>query len=563
MKPKDFKKAYIQWVYHRFRLIPAYATTLTILASYFKFTLLRLLFGHRWAKRNRSKSLKKNARRIKRCILKLNGLFIKVGQMISILSHYLPAEFRSELEGLQDKVPPRPYHQTQATIHSELGQSPEKLFKEFNPIPLASASLAQVHKATLFDGREVAIKIQHSDIQQTSTLDLDTFRHILGLVKFFTPIKGLEHYYLQVKKMIEEELDFTKEANNLLTLKEKLSHTQGVYVPKLISELCSQRILTTEYIDGIKISEVKQSRYSAHRKQKIAEKLLDVYCDMIFNFGIYHADPHPGNLLLLPDDTLVFIDFGAVSTLSPAVKQEIPKFIQAALHQNTDHMIASLRTMGFIDPLGDDQIFIKLIHYYLDRFDLRQGYEHFQLKDFNTNIAKELHTLLDFRKLGLSINEMMRLIKIPNDWVLLQRTAVILLGVSTDLAPDIKPVAIVRPYLKEIVFDEDADWLEFFAQSIKEVALALVTTPEQLRELLLKANRGDLTVKVEGLQENASIIRSIGRQLILSFFSISLGALSYIAYIRHDQTIMLSALCGAGLSILLTLRLALNAPRHR
>lgn len=556
----------VQWLYHRFRIIPAYTTTFIVLASYLKFSLIRLLLGRSRTQHYRHKALKKNALRIKRCILKLNGLFIKVGQMISILSHYLPSEFRTELEGLQDRVPPRSFQQIQATIIAELGHPPETLFKNFNPSPLASASLAQVHKATLFDGRKVAVKVQHSDIEKTSALDLIAFRRILRLVRFFTPIKGLQHYYAQIKNMVKEELDFTKEADNLLTLKEKLQATEGVYVPQLIPHLCSKRILVTEYIDAIKISEINsptnQALYDSVRKQGIAEKLLDVYCKMIFEFGIYHADPHPGNLLLLPDDTLVFIDFGAVSSLSPTTQKEIPRLIQAILQQNISQMIDCLRTMGFIAPVGNDAILTQLINYYLDRFDVRRGYEHFQLKDLNTDLGTELHTLLDFRKLGLSINDLMTLIKIPNDWVILQRTGAILLGVTTDLAPNIKPAAIVRPYLKDILFNEDADWQAFLGKSITEVALALLTTPEQLRTLLLKANRGELSVKVEGLQENAAIIRSLGQQLILSFFSISLGALSYIAYIRHDHLLMLSALCGASLSGTVILRLALSTPRQ-
>jgi len=565
MTQKESSPARAHPLYHKFRLIPAYLTTITVLLSYFKYSLLKLLLGKRWAKRNRHKHIKKNARRIKHCILKQNGLFIKVGQMISILSHYLPAEFRAELEGLQDKVPPRPYQQIRDTIELELGQRPETLFKEFNPNPIASASLAQVHKATLFDGRKVAIKVQHRDIEQSSKLDLKAFHRILNLVRIFTPIKGLEHYYIQIKKMIKEELDFTKEADNLITLKEKLKSVKGVYVPNLIPELCSQRILATEFIDAIKISDINLTQhpdFDLARKQKIAEKLLDTYCKMIFEFGIYHADPHPGNLLLLPDDTLVFIDFGAVSSLSNATRQGIPKLIQSALQQDTKQMISCLRTMGFITPLGSDEVVTKLINYYIDRFDLRQGYDHFQLKDLNTDIAKELHTLLDFKKLGLSLSELVTLIKIPNDWVLLQRTAAILLGVSTDLAPDLKPINIVRPYLKEVIFNEDADWLAFIGQSLKDAALAMLTTPEHLRELLLKANRGELVVKVNGLQENAAIIRSLGRQLILSFFSISLAALSYIAYIRQDHTIMIGALAGVSLSVLLTLRLALMRPQH-
>src|SRR5262249_3498052 len=136
-----------------------------------------------------------NARRLLRAILAAGGLFIKVGQLISILTNFLPGAFRQELEGLQDRLPPRPYDEIEGRIRAELGDSPENLFKAFDRNPIATASLAQVHAATLSDGRRVAVKVQHRDIDQTARQDLATIRRILQIVQFFTGVRGLESYH--------------------------------------------------------------------------------------------------------------------------------------------------------------------------------------------------------------------------------------------------------------------------------------------------------------------------------------------------------------------------------
>ena len=153
---------------HRFRLIKAYRTTLRIVISFGWIQLIGHFFGTEWQTEKMNSAYLRNARRLKETILELKGLFIKAGQLISIMSNFLPEEFRGELEGLQDKIPPRPYEEIATRIRTELGDSPEALFKSFNKIPLASASLAQVHEAYLPDGRRVAVKVQYMDIDKRS-----------------------------------------------------------------------------------------------------------------------------------------------------------------------------------------------------------------------------------------------------------------------------------------------------------------------------------------------------------------------------------------------------------
>src|SRR5690349_3491741 len=184
----------------------AYLVTLRVLASYLALRARRPFLTEIGYERRLLDRHRVNARRVERAILELDGLFIKVGQLISILANFLPEEFRRELEGLQDAIPARPVEQIVARITREFGQPPDLLFAWWNPEPMASASLAQVHEARLRDGRRVAVKVQHADIDQIAQLDLRAIRRILGIVQFFTRLRGLESYHSEISAMIREEL---------------------------------------------------------------------------------------------------------------------------------------------------------------------------------------------------------------------------------------------------------------------------------------------------------------------------------------------------------------------
>src|SRR6476620_10794595 len=176
----------------RFRLAKAYGVTVRVLASYLGLRLRRPFLTPDAYERGLLERHRVNARRIERAILELDGLFIKVGQLISILANFLPEEFRRELEGLQDSIPARPVEEIVERIEREFGHGPDSLFASWNPVPMASASLAQVHEARLHDGRRVAVKVQHADIDEIAQLDLTAIRRILAIVQFFTRLRGLE-----------------------------------------------------------------------------------------------------------------------------------------------------------------------------------------------------------------------------------------------------------------------------------------------------------------------------------------------------------------------------------
>src|SRR5205823_169872 len=185
-------------------------------------------FGPGWYDDRIGDAHRRNAVRVERTIIKLQGLFIKVGQLLSIMANFLPEQFRTGLEGLQDQVPPRPFEDIETRILTDLGRPVDQVFARFERRPLASASLGQVHEARLQDGTRVAVKVQHRDIDEVTRLDLKTIRRIMGIVQIFVPVRGLDAYYHQIRQMVAEELDFLREAKNIERLAQNFATDQGV-----------------------------------------------------------------------------------------------------------------------------------------------------------------------------------------------------------------------------------------------------------------------------------------------------------------------------------------------
>src|SRR5450432_2004505 len=197
------------------RFIRAYSTTFSVIGSYVWLGFKTRLFGQAYRRERIGAIHKKNARRVYVTILELQGLFIKVGQALSIMANFLPEAFRGELEGLQDQVPPRTFEEIADRIEMDLGKKVDAIFDDFQRAPIASASLGQVHEGKLKDGTRVAVKVQHKDIDVIVKLDLKTIRRIMMIVQWFVPVQGLDAYYHQIKELLNQELDFELEADNI------------------------------------------------------------------------------------------------------------------------------------------------------------------------------------------------------------------------------------------------------------------------------------------------------------------------------------------------------------
>ncbi|MGH7270856.1 MAG: AarF/UbiB family protein [Polyangiaceae bacterium] len=196
------------------RFVRAYRATFTVIASYVWLGLRSRIYGRTWRSARIGDAHRRNAQRVYATIVQLQGLFIKVGQLLAIMANFLPPEFRAELEALQDQVPPRPYSEIASRLEIELGARMSQ-FASFDREPIASASLGQVHGARLVDGRRVCVKVQHLDIDRIVRLDLKMIRRIMAIVQWFVPVRGLDAYYFQIKELLTQEIDFALEADNI------------------------------------------------------------------------------------------------------------------------------------------------------------------------------------------------------------------------------------------------------------------------------------------------------------------------------------------------------------
>ena len=504
------------------RFVRAYTTTFQVIFSYLWLFWKAKLLGKSYRDQNLPKVHRTNARRVYETILKLQGLFIKVGQALSIMANFLPEAFRAELEGLQDQVPPRPFEEISSRIEEELGSKPRELFARFDRVPLASASLGQVHEAETRDGRRVAVKVQHLDIDQIVRLDLKTIRRIMAIVQWFVPVQGLDAYYHQIKEMLGRELDFTLEADNIERISKHFEKDPRVIFPTPVRELSTSRVITTTFVEGRKLSDLAGLDAMGIDKKELASRLVRVYCQMIFVDGVYHADPHPGNILVDKNGNLVLLDFGAVAELSPQMREGIPEFLEGVLRRDTERLIRALRKMGFLSRTSDEVVSEEIIEYFHRRFQEEVKLESFNLKDIKIDPQRGFENLLDLRKMNVGLKELSGAFHIPRDWVLLERTILLVYGSCALLDPELNPMAIIQPYLQDFVLG-NRDWQKVAMDTVRDMALGAVTLPDDLRKYLVRATRGEMEVRVKGVQEGARTVYAIGRQLIYTAIGIATG----------------------------------------
>ncbi len=544
------------------RFVRAYLTTFQVIGSYLWLSWWARFFGQAFRRQRIGPVHKRNAALVNATILELQGLFIKVGQLMSIMANFLPEEFRSELEGLQDQVPPRPFDEISERIDSELHGKVDELFASFDRTCIASASLGQVHEARLKDGRRVAVKVQHKDIDEMVKLDLVTIRRIMMIVQWFVPVQGLDAYYHQIKGILSEELDFAREADNIERISRNFTNSDRVIFPTPVRELSTHRVITTTFVEGKKIGDLAGIDALGIDRKDLASRLVRAYCQMIFVDGVYHADPHPGNLLVREDGALILLDFGAIAELSPSMREGIPEFLEGVLRRDTDRLIKALRKMGFLARGADEQVSEKIIEYFHRKFQDEVKLESFNLKDIKIDPQRGFENLLDLRKMNIGMKELSSSFHIPKDWVLLERTIILLYGCCSMLDPELNPMGIIQPYLQEFVFG-NRDWQQIVVETVRDMAMSAVTLPEDLKKYLVRGVRGDLEIRVKGVQEGVRTLYATGRQLIYTVIGLGCGWAALQLHFHGDDALARWPLGAAIACVVILLTLSIFARPKR
>jgi ubiquinone biosynthesis protein len=374
----------------------------------------------------------RGANRILDTAAALGGTLIKACQFASTRPDILPTPYVQTLSKLQDRVPPHSWSEIAGVIKRELGQSPQEIFKWINQEPVAAASIAQVHRAQLADGRDVAVKVQYPGIEGIIATDLAILQRIVVLVARLFPNIHLQPILDYLKETLPLELDFRREAAAMTELRAALRNRTDVLVPEDIPELSTERLLVMEFIDGVKITDRAAMADAGISSTAVARLLNDVYAEQIFRLGILHADPHPGNLFVQPGPKLAILDHGLTVPLKPTLVQALGEMVRALLAADFDRLTKALAQAGMqLDQQVDIGTLLQLVGVLL-------GEE-------QDESAKD--TLDVGQQLSKSIGQ------IPVELILMGRALGLLDGITKQLDPDLDALEIVASHVPEMALN--------------------------------------------------------------------------------------------------------------
>lgn len=370
----------------------------------------------------------RSANRVLETASSLGGALIKACQFASTRSDLLPAIYIRTLAPLQDRMPPRSWKEIERTLINELGRPLAEVFAEIEHEPIAAASIGQVHRARLHDGRQVAVKVQYPGIEDLVATDLVVMEQIVKAIAHLVPDLQLQPIIDYLKETLPLEIDFIHEAQSMTSLRTALAYRSDVLVPAVLPELSTRRLLVMEYIEGIKITDraaLERANISPH---EVAQLLNDLYADQMLHLGILHADPHPGNLHVQPGPRLVILDHGLTVPLSPTLVASLRKIVQSLASGDLDGLTVALNEAGLkLQGNGELGPLLQMVGVLLGN---NQADETPEDKD-TLNVGMQL---------GKSIGT------IPIDLLLVGRALGMLDGITKQLDPDMETLEIVASY---------------------------------------------------------------------------------------------------------------------
>lgn len=474
----------------------------------------RLNIPRRWRRRrDMPGDAMTNPRRLRRALEDMGPTFIKFGQILSTRSDIMPPEYLEELSYLQDEVPPVSWDEARQVVESELGAPVEELFAQVDPVPIASASLAQVHVARLVGGEEVVIKIQRPNLEKTVNLDLDIIYDLAQTAQQRISVASrfeVADLAGEFASALRTELDFRREAWNADRFRQNFADEPHLYVPKIFWEYSTQRLLVMERIRGIKIDNLDALEAAGYDRQRLSKHAANFALKEVLIDGFFHADPHPGNLLIMPGEVIGLLDFGTVGRLDDRDRANLARLFIAGVQLDVESIVDQLQRMGIAD-------------YRVDRMGLQRDLKRILTRYYGLPIYE-----INAQEIANAVQSIMYEYKlyVPTDYYLLMKTVIMLQGVGLNLDPDFDIFEAAQPYIGKLF---RRMWLPSswgpdvirLAMDWKDFASIL---PRKTSRILDQVERGQLTVQAE-LPQLEPTINMIDHLINRIIFSVLVAAM--------------------------------------
>ncbi|MBL8102750.1 MAG: AarF/ABC1/UbiB kinase family protein [Anaerolineales bacterium] len=474
------------------------------------------------ARNNRSNRLRGIAIRFRMLAIRLGGVMIKVGQFLSARLDVLPPEITDELSGLQDEVPPVDYESIRLQTELELGSALSKIFLAFEESPLAAASLGQVHRAELTAGEaeiagfnHVVVKILRPHIEQVVDVDMSAIRVVGGWLKRYRPVSERANVPAIIEEFsatLQEELDYLAEGKNAEAFAANFKGDENVYVPRVVWNHTSRRVLTLEDVSAIKITDYEAISAAGINRADVAQVLFKVYLKQIFEDGFFHADPHPGNIFVTPlpeknkDGStafkLTFIDFGMVGRMPDRLMEGLREAVISIGLQDSPRLVKAYQTLGVLLPNANLKLLEEAGAQLFDRF---WGMNMNELRNID---HKEMMKFgLQFRELMLNMP-----FQLPENLLLLGRTIGILSGMCTGLHAEFNLWEGIAPYAKKLAEGDGGSQWDVIFDEAGSLFKTLLAIPGRTERVLGRIERGELNVQMPMVNIQISYLeRSLNR----------------------------------------------------
>lgn len=493
------------------RFFTVFNLFVSIFWSFYSIKFKKLWHSSSWPEIRREELYAVEARRFRDTAVELGGLLIKLGQFFSTRVDVLPQAAVQELTGLQDEVQPVSFQEIRKVAEEDFSRPLSEIYVEVEEMPLASASLGQVHRAVLTNGQSAAIKILRPGIEELVRIDLKAVRKVIDLLKILTDWEqkiDLDAIYTEFADTLLAELDYIKEGRNAEIIAANLSDDPDILIPAIYWDYTTHRVLTMEFMVGIKISDYDELSKAGINREAIASKLLQTYIKQVLGDGFFHADPHPGNLFVTQDAKLIMIDFGMVGNIPPSLRNVLVDLVLALVKRDNLQVVGYLKRIGFLRLDADNELVARAIGVLLEE-TLGAGTDIYSA-DFS-GFLSDLELLLYEQPF-----------QIPAQFTFLGRALGTLYGLCIGLDPNFNFLDEAKPYLKKYAKDESNLW-DLIKEKASQIGSSLVEIPPLAARVLSRADRGELNLKLplasleELVSDNTKAIKSLSWAVIFGF----------------------------------------------